>query len=880
MTRPPLAAPIASLLIASFLLPPNIVQGQEIAGETVDAAATRTLVRLQQRERLGREETAKGDEALSKKDYEDAFAHYKNACEAIIIAPATSSSRRAAVNGLTTAGRKLAEQRVTEGYYASAVQALQVVLTHNPDDSGTLKLLANIEAPDYFNKQMTPQHREKIEKVKELFISANGHKQLGRYDLALQKYEEILNLDPNNSAARQGREEVYILKTRPTIDAYNATRSQAMFEVSKEWERPYRRFDRKAVVHKDDTKSTAPSTVAITRKLNGIVLPRVDFKESTVREAIEFLVKKSKDLDPEAVGVNIVLKLDEQGGAVAPPPAAPAAGLGIPGLDAPAAAPGASPAPVMTGGAGTRVTLTLNNVPLIEVIKYITNLANLKYKIEPFAVSIVPLGTNTDEMFIKEWKVSPIMFREAMGGGGAGGLAAGAPAAPADPNASSLAGNSSAKDFLAQRGVTFGPNAFAMYSPASSTLIVKNTSDQLDVVERIVEIQANDTAIKQIEIQAKFVEITQNNLKELSFDWLLGQANLPGSKNYPLFFGGGTSGTSPATNPADFTFVNGTQPIGTYPVTGGNRSGNIGISASAIDALLFGSAGASRLAPGIASIAGVGTDPVFQMVLRGLDQKKGVDLLSSPRVTTKSGNRAVIEIIREFRYATEFQAPQIPQNFGGNQGGINLLPGGGAFGGGNNGNFPVTPTTPTAFETRNVGVTLEVEPVIGPDGYTIDMQLAPQVTEFEGFINYGSPIQSQSTNPITGQTTTNVITPNIINQPIFSTRKVTTNVSVYDGATVVLGGLVREDVQKVEDKTPIIGDIPLIGRLFRSNIDSHIKRNLVIFVTAHIVNAEGQPLQNDEEKEEKVDELPLPDITPGALPDISAFTGSTQGLKK
>jgi len=109
----------------------------------------------------------------------------------------------------------------------------------------------------------------------------------------------------------------------------------------------------------------------------------------------------------------------------------------------------------------------------------------------------------------------------------------------------------------------------------------------------------------------------------------------------------------------------------------------------------------------------------------------------------------------------------------------------------------------------------------------------------------------------------------------------TTNVSVYDGATVVLGGLVREDVQKVEDKTPIIGDIPLIGRLFRSNIDSHIKRNLVIFVTARIVNAEGQPLQNDDEKEEKVDELPLPDITPGALPDISAFTGnSTQGLKK
>ncbi len=875
MTRPPLAAPIASLLIASFLLPPNIVQGQELSGESVEAASARTLARLQQREQLGREETAKGQEALDKKDYEDAFAHFKNACEAIIIAPATSYSRRSAVNGLTTAGRKLAEQRVTEGYYASAVQALQVVLTHNPDDSGTLKLLANIEAPDYFNKKMTPVHRENIEKVKSLFIAADQYKQLGRYELALQKYEEILNIDPNNSAARQGRGEVYQLKDRPAIDAYNATRSQAMYEVSKEWERPYRRFDRKSVVRNTEGKSSAPSTVAITRKLNGIVLPRVDFKESTVREAIDFLVKKSKDLDPESVGVNIVLKLDEQGGTVAPPPAAgPAAGLGIPGLD-PAVAPVAQAAPVVTGGAGTRVTLTLNNVPLIEVVKYITNLANLKYKIEPFAVSIVPLGTDTSEMFIKEWKVSPIMFREAMNAGGAAGLGAD-PAASTDPNASSLAGNSTAKDFLAQRGVTFGAGAFAMYSPASSTLVVKNTSEQLDLVERVVEIQGESTAVKQIEIQAKFVEITQNNLKELSFDWLLGQANLPGSSNYPLFFGGGNG--APAST--DFTFNNGGAPVGGSPVTAGNRSGNLAISASAIDALLFGAGGTSRLAPGIFSVAGVGTDPTFQVMMRAVDQKKGVDLLSSPRVTTKSGNRAVIEIIREFRYATEFQAPQIPQQVGNQNQGFLGGGGGGFLGGGGNGSFPVTPTTPTAFETRNVGVTLEVEPVIGPDGYTIDMQLAPQVTEFEGFINYGSPIQSQSTNPITGQTTTNVITPNVINQPIFSTRKVTTNVSVYDGATVVLGGLVREDIQKVEDKTPIIGDIPLLGRLFRSNVDSHIKRNLVIFVTARIVNAEGQPIVNDDEKEEKVDELPLPDITPGALPDISGFTGNTQGFKK
>ena len=49
----------------------------------------------------------------------------------------------------------------------------------------------------------------------------------------------------------------------------------------------------------------------------------------------------------------------------------------------------------------------------------------------------------------------------------------------------------------------------------------------------------------------------------------------------------------------------------------------------------------------------------------------------------------------------------------------------------------------------------------------------------------------------------------------------------------------REDVQKTEDRTPIIGDIPIVGRLFRTNAEQHIKRNLVIFVTAHLLNPAG-----------------------------------------
>jgi general secretion pathway protein D len=147
---------------------------------------------------------------------------------------------------------------------------------------------------------------------------------------------------------------------------------------------------------------------------------------------------------------------------------------------------------------------------------------------------------------------------------------------------------------------------------------------------------------------------------------------------------------------------------------------------------------------------------------------------------------------------------------------------------------------------------------------TIDLNLVPQVVEFEGFINYGSPINTFTTSLL--GTTRVPITDNVINQPIFSARKVTTSVSVWDGQTVVLGGLMREDVQKVEDRTPIIGDIPIVGRLFRSNVDQHIKRNLVIFVTARLVNPGGQ-LVNQVEEEEETEDF----VQPPVLPEVPMY---------
>ncbi len=166
----------------------------------------------------------------------------------------------------------------------------------------------------------------------------------------------------------------------------------------------------------------------------------------------------------------------------------------------------------------------------------------------------------------------------------------------------------------------------------------------------------------------------------------------------------------------------------------------------------------------------------------------------------RSGQRAKIEVIREFIYPTEYDPPEIPNQFGG-QG---LVVGGGPIGGGGGGvggGFPVTPATPTAFETRNTGVTLEVDPVLGADEFTIDLNLAPEWWSSMDSSTTAARSRRHSVNAL-GLNEPVVLTENRIEMPIFNTRKVTTQVTIWDGQTVALGGLIREDIQMWRTRSP------------------------------------------------------------------------------
>ena len=191
---------------------------------------------------------------------------------------------------------------------------------------------------------------------------------------------------------------------------------------------------------------------------------------------------------------------------------------------------------------------------------------------------------------------------------------------------------------------------------------------------------------------------------------------------------------------------------------------------------------------GSGGVAGILTEAQAQSVFKALNKTKGVDLLSSPRVTTKSKQRATIEVVREFRYATKFAKGKTPGTW-----------------------------KPEAFETKNVGATLGVTATVTAE-WNIDLNITPEVVKFEGFIDLDNggkvvpPSQASDTpgdSPPAGRRW----------QPVFSTRKATTSVSIWAGQTAVIEC-------PSEDRH---------GKTAKSLEAGKAKQRLIVFVTARIL---------------------------------------------
>ncbi len=644
---------------------------------------------------------------------------------------------------------------------------------------------------------------EKAKSIEQMYDEAREWYMLKDYDRANALFEQILKRDPYHKSAMRYIRKIEADKFKLASVERDARVQGMMTEVRRSWSPPIRA----AIAMPEEAGQpggvdSKPASQRLQDKMKTIVIPAVEFRQANINDVVNFLVEASLAADPEKEGVNIILNLGQgTGGGSAPAPAPTAAPVadewGFGGEDL-----GGGMA-LTAAPAGVRdITLNLRRISMLDAIKYITEVAGLKYRIEDSAVIITPIDAPIGNIITRMYPVQPsfmdvIVERQ----GPSAEEREGAEFTSMSDRVSVT--KSDVKEFFEKTGVKFPAGASITYNSSISQLIVANTADNLETFERIL--QQLNVVPNQVEIEARFIEVDQGDLEELGLQWIL-------NDNYE--FATKTDGSGQRLQ------VNANR----NGVTQGNRffnynSGNLNIQPAS---MITQTANQTMLG-GILSASSVLTNPEVTIVLQALSQHGGTDLLSAPRVTTRSGVNAQIQVVKEIIYPTEFDVTQPTMN--------------------SDGNVTMSPVvTPGTFETRETGVILNVTPTVGPDGYTIDLVMAPEVAELVDWIQYGSQITVET--GIIGAKQQNTYLFNMP-QPIFTSRNVTTSIVIWDGQTVVMGGLIREELTTIKDKIPILGDIPLLGWLFRSEGQYSQKKNLLIFVTARLVDPAGRPIHSE-----------------------------------
>ncbi|MEI6247016.1 MAG: hypothetical protein WCP67_00610 [Verrucomicrobiota bacterium] len=674
------------------------------------------------------------------------------------------------------------------------------------DDSSSRRLRAEFAAkksdPAYRSvDEISPGLRAKDDKVQELLVKGRARYLYGDYAGALDAYREILQYQPNNTESK----------------AFQVRIRQVLSQNSGQWNRTVSKgkllelLDESWKLPEVYNREVGPvggiaTSDPVLDKLRAITVPEINIRDLPFDRAIAQLTIVSQSYDKENKGVNMfVIDPDRK---------------------------------------NPSVNMTLRNVTLEKAIDLITKQVNFTYTINSGIIEIRP-DSGSNDLETEFFPLSSAAETK-MTGIGTGAPATTTPGATASPFGGATAGagatdvnprNEGIKNFLTRSGVSFEVTGAVLNYDGTTLIVTQNRKN----LERIRNILRRYSDIKQVHIESKFIEVAESSLNELTtnlrvsktvngVETIRAQTNL---RSVNDVFGSATvasPGTIAVAGSSATTIVNGnpvlvTQPGTTTPIANNPPSfptGNFG----GREPNFGGAAGWSGAAGAYNGMIGTIGSYDLSIFLKAVEQSSGSDLMSAPSLTVLDGKTAIIKIAQLLRY---------PQSYGDTQSNVGSQ-GGGTTGGGGSAGVTITAGTPQDFTVQEVGVTLEVTPTVGADD-SIALNLKPKVTEFEGFVEYGGTSVA-----ISGSTTVTI--PSGFFQPIFTTREVSTDVTVFDGATVVIGGLTREEVKTVSDKVPVLGDIPLIGAAFRSSGKSTTKRNLTVFVTANLVSPGGATLRS------------------------------------
>ena len=637
-------------------------------------------------------------------------------------------------------------------------------------------------------EEVSPEFATQDEIIENLLIIARTQIKVGDYQGARMTLREIQARNPNNVDAKSLS--LSLSKKLSHVHSSNIynTRSEMLNEVDESWERP------KVFEIESDTVQVESSESILEKKLQAMRLQKnINFRSMELSRIIETLSDLSSEYDPDGNGITIV--------------------------------PGYSPEVE-----DPKVTMMLRKgQSLSNILELVTSQVGYAHRVKEEYVIVQPsdaVGGNSNTV-TEFFDISSATVTRLTGLSDIAGVSVSDDPFGDSSGSSSSPSQSDKKDllqkFFQNAGVNFEvPGASLAFDGVQ--LIVTQTQDN---IERLRTILRKYSGIKQVEIEAKFLEVAQNDLDEIGFEWGI----INSEEGYTI----NTSHRSLANtqpggdNASKQVFID---PVITQPVT--NAAGVVQLDANGNP--LTTPVDVVSAAPTIASaldFAGDVTVPFFtdewsrgsidlDLNIRALARKSGTDLMSAPKVTVISGKRATITVAQELIY---------PEAYGDMESTVSSSAAAGDGGSAASSAVSITSGTPEDFVTRNVGVEMSVTPTVESDD-RITLTLQPTVTEFEGFVEYGGPSIALTS----GQS---AVIPSGFYQPIFSTRQIETEVTVYDGATVVMGGLTRDEVRSINDKVPFLGDIPGLGRFFRSEGETRQKRNLLIFVTANLVSPGG-----------------------------------------
>lgn len=737
---------------------------------------------------LAQELLLNGDAHYNKGEYKEAVSVYAQAFSLIPVGGLSKDLKGAASERYAQAAVEYCKSLSRFGQYDEARQVLSDVLRPGvaKGHAGATLMLGKLDDPIRTNPALSAQLSRDAESAGQWLRKAEGYFNLGKFDDAVLAYEEVLHLDPYNSAARRGMERVAGAKSEYAGTAYDQTRAEILLQVDRQWETKVNpRIENLRTSEALGEEENRIQEV-YANKLRQILVPIVDLQDVSLGEAYDMIRVWSKEYDQSSVddsqkGVNFVLNI------------------------------GSDDSEWGKSIRQKRVTLNLRNVPLTNILDFVSRATGTQWRYEDYVVVVTPSGAADSSIHRRTFRVPPTFMQDA---------ASQATTSNDDPFAEDTGSNGAlsprvtAKEFLKKMGVTFPEGSVAKYIHGTGSLMVANTLQNIDLIEQYVTSYAQAENV-QVVMKLTIIDVARSDLEELGFDWLIG------ASEGKTIVSGGTQG-----NGEDITSDLVTTVDGLAPVTSGLRSGDSLSDARLFDQTVTGDARSSLVrqntdrAPGILALR---TEDVA-VLMRGLSQAKSAERMETPSIVAGAGVKATLFNGRDMYYATEYEPPELPRSAGATDA---------------SGVFPVVPANPTAFEQRFVGVNLVAEATISENNNYVDVKVELESSDFQGFINYGSPITSSSLDAL-GNPVLIELTRNAILMPFFKVKNVNTAVTVRDGATFVIASLNESLIETVEDKVPLLGDIPMLGRFFKSEGIKKTDRALVIFVNVELKDPTGK----------------------------------------